>query len=490
MADQVVVVGGGLTGLVAAHELHRRGVPVLVLEAGSRLGGRVTTVPFPDGAVAEAGMEEFWETSPAYPLLRDLGLALIEQPALSSVMIDGRVHPYSTGGAPAFADELGGATARTGMAAWNEVAGSVLDELAVADRTGRDSAHLGALRRTSFAAFVARSGLPPCVQAWIRIVAESEIAVEWDRIAALDGVAEMGPFLSRPSHPDGERNVRVVGGNQRLVEALAASLPDDAVRLGARVRRIAGGGGNVAVTYDDDRGRRHVERGHHVVLTPPLWALPAIDLQPGLDRRSRAAVASSAAGSYVKVVLRLDPERVRLWEHDGDHAFPLLTDGPAGCVYLTDGRPSGRDHLVTMLIPGCWARALAGRPHAEIVARSIDALAGITDGPSGRPLLAGIRHAVTATLVFDHPNAVAYWPHARGRSRFDELAQRAAGAPRPGPGRRRLHRQQPFRRSGPRRPAHGHPPPPPRRRRPGGRPVTAGAARSRGLTAGGPHPPT
>ena len=137
----------------------------------------------------------------------------------------------------------------TGLSAWNDLVTTVLDELAVARRTGWETAHLAALRRASFAAFVNRSGLPDGVREWISIVVESETAVEWDRIAALDGVEEMSPFAARPAHPDGERNVRVAGGNQRVIAALAAGLPDDAIRLGARVRRVRDQAGGVEVAY-------------------------------------------------------------------------------------------------------------------------------------------------------------------------------------------------------------------------------------------------
>ncbi len=54
---RIVVVGAGLSGLVAAYELTRAGHDVTVLEARGRVGGRVLTLrsPFAPGHTAEAG---------------------------------------------------------------------------------------------------------------------------------------------------------------------------------------------------------------------------------------------------------------------------------------------------------------------------------------------------------------------------------------------------------------------------------------------------
>ncbi|PSP76486.1 phytoene dehydrogenase [Halobacteriales archaeon QS_1_68_20] len=47
MTERVAVLGGGVAGLTAAHELSRRGFDVTVYEAGERVGGKARSVPVP-----------------------------------------------------------------------------------------------------------------------------------------------------------------------------------------------------------------------------------------------------------------------------------------------------------------------------------------------------------------------------------------------------------------------------------------------------------
>ena len=51
---EVVVIGGGIAGLAATYELRRRGVNVLLVESGERLGGVIRTDRF-DGWVIDGG---------------------------------------------------------------------------------------------------------------------------------------------------------------------------------------------------------------------------------------------------------------------------------------------------------------------------------------------------------------------------------------------------------------------------------------------------
>src|SRR3954453_5086922 len=50
MTTRVAVLGGGVAGLTAAHELAERGFAVTVYEARDRLGGKARSLPVPGSA--------------------------------------------------------------------------------------------------------------------------------------------------------------------------------------------------------------------------------------------------------------------------------------------------------------------------------------------------------------------------------------------------------------------------------------------------------
>jgi uncharacterized protein with NAD-binding domain and iron-sulfur cluster len=55
MTDTVAVLGGGVAGLTAAHELAERGFAVTVYEARDRLGGKARSLPVPDSGTGGRG---------------------------------------------------------------------------------------------------------------------------------------------------------------------------------------------------------------------------------------------------------------------------------------------------------------------------------------------------------------------------------------------------------------------------------------------------
>ncbi len=96
-----VVVGGGITGLAAAYHLARAGVPVVLVEASERLGGKIRTERI-DGFLVEAGPDSFIAYRPAATeLSRELGLgdAIIRttDPRLVDIRARGEMIPMPDG---------------------------------------------------------------------------------------------------------------------------------------------------------------------------------------------------------------------------------------------------------------------------------------------------------------------------------------------------------------------------------------------------------
>lgn len=97
----VLVVGGGISGLAAAYELQRRGLSVRVLEAAPRPGGVIATERV-DGWVVDGGPDSLLIQKPAgVALCRELGIAdrLVSTlpPRTAYVVRDGRLHPIPEG---------------------------------------------------------------------------------------------------------------------------------------------------------------------------------------------------------------------------------------------------------------------------------------------------------------------------------------------------------------------------------------------------------
>jgi len=77
--DAVVIVGAGIAGLTCAHRLRQAGVPVRVVEARERVGGRMLSLHhhFADGQVCELGGELIdSDHQRMHALVQELGLQL------------------------------------------------------------------------------------------------------------------------------------------------------------------------------------------------------------------------------------------------------------------------------------------------------------------------------------------------------------------------------------------------------------------------------
>lgn len=349
MDVDVIVVGGGASGLAAARSLGRAGCAVLLLEARDRLGGRVHSLADPRSPVPIELGPEWVHGSPAVTLrvLDEYGAALV-----------------ADGGTSFARDECG---------ELREESDDPFERAAALLRRGGDAA-----ADESVAALLARETSPEGVRAAraaARLVAgfdaadparasAREIAEEWS------GDAIAGGSQGRPE-----------GGYAPFVAHLVRSLERGCVRVrtDAIVSAIAWGTGGVEVAATV-RGTPQTFRARHAIVTVPAGVLQAtggagaIAFEPPLPDSPARALAAIAMGPVLKVVLRF---RTPFWEtvREGryrdasflscDGAFPTFwTQAPQRAPLLTAwaGGPAadalsslGRDAVRGLALAGAGA---------------------------------------------------------------------------------------------------------------------------------------
>jgi monoamine oxidase len=257
---RVVVVGAGFAGLAAADALRARGAEVTVLEARDRVGGRVWSVPFGDGAVVERGAEFIL---PDYDVMRSLA-ARFEIPLILKGTPYGR---RTTIGDEAVSDadlEASFERVRRGPPAGAASVGEAIEALDLAPRQAT-------LLRTRVA------------------ISNGHPVDDLDASVLEESASTFGDF----------DNWTLAGGNMRLAVALAEELGDD-LHLSSPVRRIRWSEAGVSVATDD--GELAADA---TVIAIPTAPLGEIEFDPPLEGPTASALRAVTYGQNSKLFIRL-----------------------------------------------------------------------------------------------------------------------------------------------------------------------------------------
>jgi len=302
----VIIIGGGISGLAVAYELTRARVPFVLLESASRPGGVILSEES-DGYTIDAGPDSLLVQKPdGIALCRELGLGERLVPTLpprqAFIQRAGRLHPLpaaSVLGIPTRLQPL----LRTRLFSW---AGKLRmgAELFVPPRLDENDESIGAFITRRFGAEAATYLAEPLL-AGIHAgdVDRLSVAALFPRFRdaeRTDGSLLRAFRRQRASHgptPDMGAFRSLPGGLSEMVRALVAALPTDSVRLAAPATRLLLPTGLDALALSP-AGAAH----------PPF----RVETAAGDLLEARAAVFATPAYVTARLLRGVDPDLARL----------------------------------------------------------------------------------------------------------------------------------------------------------------------------------
>lgn len=239
----IAIIGGGITGLAAAHRLARQGIPFRLFEASPRLGGNIRTDRTGDWLL-EAGPNSLQLTPALAALLAELGLTpLAASPAAKNryIVRDGR--PVA---APASPPAFLSSPLFSGLAKLQ-----LLIEVFSRRRTRTEDISLADFIAFHFGTELVDYGLRPFVSGVYagdaqKLSARHSFPSLWEAERTHGSIIRAQIASAKAKRARGEPSgpppiISFPDGLETLTRALAGSLPSESVELNARVTSLVPG---------------------------------------------------------------------------------------------------------------------------------------------------------------------------------------------------------------------------------------------------------
>ncbi|KAJ5151103.1 Amine oxidase [Penicillium canariense] len=369
----IIIVGAGLAGLSAAHDVLSAGLSCVILEARDRVGGKTWNMPLKDGkGIVDLGAA--WTNdsnqSRVYALVRRLGVEMIEQNTRGSAVLqdfDGECTPFAYGELPNFDEATQAHVAE-------------IRDMCEADCQALDTwrPKETSLDSVTFDAYLRSRGASEIALATATVWTRAMLGQDPKDISALYFLnyckSGGGLLQMRSDRKHGGQYLRIRQGTQALSLGLASSLPADIVRLSSPVHSVIQ---NMDRSVQVHAGGA-VFAARKVIITVPSPCLRNISFHPKLPPAKQTFIESTTYGYYTKAMVEF---RSPFWVQRGFCGLAQSFTGPASVVRDTSS-PEDRKYVLTCFMSGDPGRAWAALPAKEreqSLLQQLGKLFGVTD---------------------------------------------------------------------------------------------------------------
>jgi len=373
-SSPVLIVGAGIAGLTAGYRLRQAGIPVRIIEAQNRIGGRMYSLRnfFPDGQVCELG-GELIDTGHGriQALAEELGIALDDLSKDDASLV--RDVFYFDGAVRSERDVI---------TAFIPVAQRITADLTplgaepdVGYRATSRSA--AALDHLSIAEWLDRAGVNGWFRKLLDVAYTTECGLPIDRQSSLNFLILIDPKPD-PFRMFGESDERyhVHAGNDTIPAALGEKL-SDAIETNTVLESIDRRGDGTYVCSLRRGSSSTTAVARQVLVAIPFTMLRDVRLNIDLPRAKRRAITELGYGTNAKLMIGFSS---RVWRETRRSNGSTLSDLPFQLTWETSRFQQGSSGILTNFTGGAHGVELGQGTAAEQAARTVAELEKIFPG--------------------------------------------------------------------------------------------------------------